>query len=204
MDKYNNTLLVEPRNRDIFPEPPMLAYRRPPNLRDLITRARVRQPLTSKPPGFSNCADPNCALHEFNNPGSTFTSTVTKVTYPITQPLNCDDHNIIYLITCKQCNQQYVGETGRKHKDRSIEHIKGIQDRIAKETPVKLHFKRENHHLEDFSIQVIERCSIEDTDYRRAREREWQDLIKPEINKSHWKKYKNKKGKSFTQKSCDW
>ena len=41
----------------------------------------------------------------------TFTSTVPGESFKITHQLNCDDRCIIYLLTCKQCQKQYTGET---------------------------------------------------------------------------------------------
>ena len=41
----------------------------------------------------------------------TFTSTVTGESFKINQQLNCDDRCIIYLQTCKQCQNWYTGET---------------------------------------------------------------------------------------------
>ena len=42
---------------------------------------------------------------------SIFSSTVTGDTFKIDHSLNCDDKCLIYLVTCKQCNKQYTGET---------------------------------------------------------------------------------------------
>ena len=41
----------------------------------------------------------------------TFSSTVTGETFQINHELNCDDKCLIYLLKCKVCNKQYVGET---------------------------------------------------------------------------------------------
>ena len=41
----------------------------------------------------------------------TFTSNVTEESFKINHQLNCDDRCIIYLLTCKQCQKQYTGET---------------------------------------------------------------------------------------------
>ena len=41
----------------------------------------------------------------------TFTSTMTGETFKINHHLDCDDRCIIYLLTCKQCQEQYTGET---------------------------------------------------------------------------------------------
>ena len=40
-----------------------------------------------------------------------FSSTVTGDTFTINHSFNCDDKCLIYLVTCKQCNKQYKGET---------------------------------------------------------------------------------------------
>ena len=42
---------------------------------------------------------------------STFSGTVTGDTFKINHSLNCDDTCFIYLMTSKQCNKQYTGET---------------------------------------------------------------------------------------------
>ena len=106
----------------------------------------------------------------------------------MSQSLDCDSHNIIYLVTCTFCKWQYVGESGRKHKDRSPEHLRDIDNAPSEDKPLKpiqLHFQQKNHSKDNFSIQVIEKCLKETTAYRKIRETFWQDLIKPQINRQH-------------------
>ena len=194
--KYNTILLRDSSNKKIFSTPPMVAYRRPPNLRDLITRASI----TSRPSidlhGFYNCSNTQCKMHPYNTTGNTFTSSVTKKVYRITQALDCTNHNIIYLVTCTKpnCQQQYVGETGRRHTDRSDEHVRGINN--FGHEPVPLHFTLPHHTLAHFSIQVIEHCRKSSTPYRKARERYWQKLLKPQINLHHCENNKHTKRSS--------
>ena len=182
-DKYNNILLKDPNNSKIFKEPPMMAYRRPKNLRDQLTRASLTGP--TRRGGFLNCTDSDCMIHNYTTPSNTFRSTVTGVTYPISRPLTCADNNVIYLVTCTKpdCRQQYTGETGRTFKDRTNEHIKSV-DR-SKDCPIKLHFCSPGHTLEHFTTQIIEKCHRSDTAYRRTRENYWRDLLKTDINKQH-------------------
>ena len=125
-------------------------------------------------------------LHDYNNPSKTFISTVTGSVYPIKQALNCDSHNIIYLVTCKSCHIQYVGETGRRHKDRCKEHVQDIKKN--KDCPISSHFHGLNHALDHFSIQVIEKCRNEDTAFRRLRENYWRKVLKCEVNRGFWKR----------------
>ena len=152
--------------------------------------------------GFSNCLNPNCGLpkydlHKHNIPGNTFMSTVTNQRFSISQSLNCESHNIVYLVSCTKpgCLQQYVGETGRKHKERALEHIRDIntnikkieKNEVLKDTPVSRHFSKRNHDASHFSIQVIEKCKKEDPFYRKIRENFWELTLKTQINviKSH-------------------
>ena len=202
LEKYNNILLRDPRNKLIFKDPPMVSYRRCKNLQGYLTRSSLMTRSVANFGGFSNCLNPTCGtakyvLHRYNVPGNTFTSTVTQQSFPISQSLNCESHNIIYLVTCTKCLQQYVGETGRKHHDRALEHLKSIDtdikkieeniERGRKNTPISRHFSGKNHNTSHFSVQVIEKCKKEDTAYRRTRENFWEITLKPQINviKSH-------------------
>ena len=41
----------------------------------------------------------------------TFTSTSINQTYKVNHEFNCNESSLIYLITCKICRKQYVGQT---------------------------------------------------------------------------------------------
>ena len=161
----------------------MIAYKRPKNLRDQLTRASLTGPTRCG--GFFNCPDLNCLAHPYSTPGNTFTSKVTGRTYPISQHLTCEDHNIIYLVTCTKpdCGKQYTGESGRKFRKRTDEHIKSINNNT--ECPITLHFCSPDHTIEHFSSLAIEKCKRPDTAYRRTRENYWRNLLTTEINKQH-------------------
>ena len=45
------------------------------------------------------------------NETSNFTSSVTHETYKINHKSDCNSNCLIYLLTCKQCSKQYVGQT---------------------------------------------------------------------------------------------
>ena len=186
-DKYNNILLLDPNNLSIFKEPPMLAYRRPPNLRNFLTRSTLPNcNATNETKGFHLCNNPKCDIHKYINVDPQFVSTSTQKSYPLHQKFDCNSHGVIYLITCKvaQCGKQYVGETGREFVERTREHIKDISHGRAK--PVPSHFQEHFDHSEDslanFSVQIIEHCIDHDTMVRRTRELFWINTLKPSIN----------------------
>ena len=50
----------------------------------------------------------NCSVME---EGDTFYSTVTEEMYKIRQEIDCRSKNIIYLVSCRKCPMQGVGQT---------------------------------------------------------------------------------------------
>ena len=69
----------------------------------------------------------------------TFSSTVADQTFQINHELNCDDKCLIYLLKCKVCNKQYVGETtdqfrlrwnNFKDKDKNFRDMKVVCNNI--------------------------------------------------------------------------
>ena len=53
--------------------------------------------------------------------GPTFKSSVTGRTYEVCSPcgpLGCQSRKVVYLITCKRCDVQYVGETSQMLRSR--------------------------------------------------------------------------------------
>ena len=61
--------------------------------------------------GWFKCHGKRCAVCLNFNETSTFTSSVTHETYKINHKFDCNSKCLIYLLTCKQCSEQYVGQT---------------------------------------------------------------------------------------------
>ncbi len=66
---------------------------------------------------------------------------------------NCQSNNLIYLISCKKCLAQYVGETHRTLGERIYEHLYSI--RKNHDTPVAEHFNSPGHSTQDVEVEVI-------------------------------------------------
>ena len=76
--------------------------------------------------------------------------------------MNCGTENIIYLITCRKCGIQYVGETGQSLRKGLNNH----RNRLKKLSCQYLyqHFNSDGHTEDDINIVPIEAVELTPTD----------------------------------------
>ena len=103
---------VSPRLRGALPEPLLVAYRRPPNLRDLLVRAAHCQTKEAYR-GNSQCQQPRCKTGPHIKTGTSFSIKTTGERLCVKETADCRTRNVVYLylIECKKCAIRYVGET---------------------------------------------------------------------------------------------
>ena len=95
---------------EVFPSPPLTAYRRQPNLRSHLIRATVAKAQDRFPKryqrGMAKCNRQNCIAWNFN------------------KQFNCHTYNLVYAIVCRkpECKEVYRGETKRLLKSCLAEH----------------------------------------------------------------------------------
>ena len=71
--------------------------------------------------------------------------------------ITCEISNIIDLIECTTCGQQYIGETGRAFRQTMYEHIVCVKTNQKNlETSVSNHFHLEDHSYKNMKFSVIE------------------------------------------------
>ncbi|KAI8514533.1 corticospinal neuron axon guidance through spinal cord [Branchiostoma belcheri] len=102
-----------------------------------------------------------------------FKSHRTGKCYAIRTHINCQSKNIVYLIQCKKCSVQYVGETKQTLANRLNGHRSAINTK--KDTPVSAHFNQTHHSVGDREILGIERLRYtgnEDLTRQRRLQRE--------------------------------
>ena len=127
----------------------------------------------------SICGSVRCKTCKHISQGSTFTSNVTKKSYEVVSSgtsMSCVDDNVVYLITCRKCGIQYVGETSQKLRNRLNNHRSSL-----KKLPnlyLYHHFSSDGHSEDDISIMPIEKITQDDdrasiTSVRLQREDYW-------------------------------
>ena len=87
-----------------------------------------------------------------------FVSTSNSLSFKIRHNTTCSTQNVIYLITCKKCRKQYIGQTRQQVSKRMNSHKFDIRnfDGSTFATNVAIHFNSDNHCLNDFSSLPID------------------------------------------------
>ena len=168
----NHLKILHKSNRclNAIPVSPMLAHRRCNNLRDLLVHSEIKQCIL--PSGFHKCESTRgCNICKFSENSSQFYSHSTTTKYTIRQHITCTSKNIIYLITCKRCQKQYVGETKTQFRLRFNNHLSTIRRKTN--TPVAIHFNENQHTIEDLTITGIIKLNKSDDILRRKLESVW-------------------------------
>ena len=102
----------------------LVAYKRPQNIRDKLIRSKVPPPPSRIPkrktPGMKKCN--KCGVCPYIKEGKSIKATSTDYRVDVNSSVDCTSKNVIYLLGCNKCPQQYIGETERMLKDRFSEH----------------------------------------------------------------------------------
>ena len=156
----------------IFPEKPVVAYKRPKSLRDILVRACLPpdgQHATDI--GCSPCGDKRCHTCRMMVKATSFTSTSTGRTRHITCNANCKTANVIYLLQCGHCSIQYVGETETPFHIRMNNHRSYY--RSNRSCPVTRHCRTNDHPFDNIKVYIIDHNSSWSTQTRQIKESYW-------------------------------
>ena len=157
---------------EVFPEPPLVAYRRQKNIKEFLVRAKV-PPRNAKTKrnlkGMKKCNKP-CQACPFILEGKEIKG--DKFDWKITTPANCQTKNVVYMIECNKenCKQRYIGESKRTIGDRLSDH-KGYVNSIFPTKATGIHFNKPGHNLANIKITIVEKLKKDDGAYRKERER---------------------------------
>ena len=130
--KHWHILHYSEKCKELFPEPPLLAHSRAPNLPNLLVRATL--PTMHPKPRLTprTCDSDNCLDCEIIKSRTAIASRKGK-TFKLAQSTCCQTENVIYALFCKVCHKIYVGETKRPFIERWKEHRADI--RHNRDTP---------------------------------------------------------------------
>ena len=152
--------------------------RQAPKLKHLLTRARFCE--EEGIPTIKRCNRGNCALCAHLLEGNNFKSkSGFKVTVKFS--MSCDVKNVVYVIICKVCKEEYVGVTNDLRKRMSIHrnHIRDPSHRILK---VSAHIENCVDAEPKFNVFPLFKMNTDGIAPRRKKEKDYIKLLKPKLN----------------------
>ena len=149
-----------------------MAYKSPPNIKDKLIRAKVPDPLPARPrriiTGMKKCN--KCPICPYVQVGPIIKATQINYTTEINAEVNCQTKNIIYIIGCQKCKEQYVGETSRSLQERFSEHLGYVKNKHLNKVTGE-HFNLKGHNHSDMKISIMEKLHSNSDQYRKQREK---------------------------------
>ncbi len=171
ISKHWRTLSKDQKAKEIFPLPPMVAFKQPPNLRNKLVHAKLptKGKIKRQIKGTKPCNKP-CGICPYVLQSNEFISTATNEKFQMKGTFTCNTKGLVYLTTCSKCLIQYVGQTGRRLVDRIKEHLNCIC--LQKEV-TGVHYNSIGHNHYNLQVQVIEKVSPNTPNFRLEREDYW-------------------------------
>ena len=168
---WRTMVSTDPHLKEVFPLPPLVAYKRPPNIKEKLIRAKVPPLAPDRPirkiPGMKKCT--KCPICPFVQPGKSVKSTSNNTIIDINTSVNCQSQNIIYCISCQNCRMQYIGESERSLQHRFSEH-KGYATNKHLTKATGAHFNLPGHSVSDMKVTILEKVHSMDPLVRKERE----------------------------------
>ena len=160
-----------------------MAFKKDTNLKQLFVRARIKpddhieasdvnlelehHPITDIPKvdlmdrpknTITFCPIRSCFLHKYLTKSLRITISITNRSFRVRGNITCNSKNTIYLIQCKKCKKQYVGQTSTCLRHRISQHI---NNKSSTNSTVNQHFSIPGHTM---TVQPIEQITTDPTD----------------------------------------
>ena len=153
LSRNYNILTNDDSTRVVFPQPPLKAYRRAKNLRDLLVHSDFPTVQPAQQLGTFPCKRTICRTCAHINQSTSIPSPGGQI--KITGHFTCTSDNVIYCISCRKCPRAvYIEETGHRLADRFREHRLDVLHKKS-DLPVAQHFKSPGHSQEDVRVAVL-------------------------------------------------
>jgi hypothetical protein len=163
--KNYHILQDDPDLGKLFPQLPLLAYRRDHNIKDTLVSSIVKDD-SDIIPGTFTCNRNRCITchHVCQN----VTIKGPKHNFIIRDHFTCVTPGVIYCIHCLVCHELYIGETSRRLADRFREHVYNVKKKLYKTGEVSKHFNKSGHSFTDMEVSGM----LQITDITRRKKME--------------------------------
>ncbi|XP_073212655.1 uncharacterized protein [Lepidochelys kempii] len=144
----------DPSLSQIFGDRLVLAYRQPPNLKQILTSNHTPYHRITNP-GTYLCNKARCQLCPHIYSGDIIIGP-NHISHTIRGSFTCTSTNVIYDIMCQQCpSAMYIGQTGQSLRKRINGHKSAVKNyNIHK--PVGEHFNLSGHSISDLKVTILQ------------------------------------------------
>ena len=150
-----------------------------PNLKKLLTEAEYGEVLS----GPFNCSDKRCECCNYLLINDHYTFKNVQITFKLKNRFTCDSFNLIYIVICDKCKEEYIGETEEgktKIRDRVRLYRQHIRQPQYQQLKIKEHLRVCGNG--DFQIFPLLQMRAQDTNLIRSYETSFQQKFKTKLN----------------------
>ena len=166
-------------NKVLKPYKLITSRRQPPNLRHILTRAKFT--TLSNDGSSGQCKDKRCGTCPFILSTASIIIKSTGQNFVIKTNMDCKSRNVLYLITCNGCGEQYVGKTHDTLNARVRVHKQHINNPIYRKLGMSKHIDECSDNVIKFSIVPFYKLSS-DTSMGKVKEEYFISKFKPFLN----------------------
>ena len=153
--------------------------RQAPNLKRILTKAE----FSSKKPSVQKCGDPRCQCCNNLLLADHYVFKRTGFRFVLKTSFTCDSSNLLYVLICDGCGEEYIGETGEGVtvlRDRVRVYRQHIKDKTYQMLDVEGHVRQCGKG--GFKIFPFLQMKSKDTALRKSFEKKFQLQFKCTLN----------------------
>ena len=153
--------------------------RQPPNLKKLLTRARF-EPHTFT---VTQCQDKRCGTCLYLITGEKFTFKGSNTPFYVKASMNCGTENVLYVLQCQGCFENYIGQTSDSLRTRMRVHKQHINTPEYRKLAVSSHIAQCAGNINpQFKVFPFYKIMQADKTFRDVKEQTFIKRFKPLLN----------------------
>ena len=143
---------MDPNTQRIGPLNITTGFRKATNIRQLIVKSDLNTLHGRR--GSHACAQNCIACPLLNSKTEIRCNSNKNKVFIIKGSFNCTTYSIVYIISCKKCGMQYVGQSRNSIRERLYGHLADIKTKNDVK-PISRHFTTHAHIKNDIDVTVV-------------------------------------------------
>jgi ferredoxin len=153
--------------------------RQPPNLKKLLTKAKCDTSTST----VTQCQNKRCGTCPYIITGEHFTFKNSQKPFRVKVSMNCATENLLYVLQCQGCLENYIGQTSDSLRARIRVHKQQINTPEYRKIPVSKHIAEcARDHSIPFKVFPFYKLFQSDKTLRDVKEQSFIHTFKPLLN----------------------